>query len=797
MDPQLLSLLHSWALFLVVLVMGFMFITERLPVDVTAMAVVVFLMLGDYVSAQEAFSGFSSPVVVVMVSTLFVAGALRVTGVSDALARRIQHHAGSSERVSIALVMLISAVLSAFMNNVSAATLVMPAVAVLSHEANIAPSRLFMPLAFGVALGGMLTIIGTPPNILAAELLRHQHMDAFSFFEFLPYALAALVAGIVFMVTIGYRLLPVRKTVGVTRRITDLQALYHLQDRIFSVRVPEHSGIDGKTLGELRFGSFVGGVVVTIIRGGRKLLSPRADEKLHERDVLLVRGNPERFSQVQALHGLSIQDVTPEIVGSIVDRAQVVKLSVREVHTETHMVLLRDILRTTGIVPLFIERAVSDYAWESRPPSWFLDSMAHKGDVIVGCIAGRYVEDSPLLDLEVAELESPREVLTRSLFTITVQAGGWAGAPLHRLAHDTKLSILGIVSASNTIEWFDVPVVSPSGESAAIHLTADHILREGERYLVSGTPEEAHRREALSALSFEAEAASSEIESPDVGIVELILTPRSELIGKTLADLHFREKYGCQVLALWRDGKPLLSLSSGLPLLYGDALLVQGPRKSIPVLAKDPDILLLSEHRQAPKLSTKSLYAIFALLMLVFIPLFTHIPVHEAAFLSACVVVFTGAISMEQVYREIDWRVVFLLALMIPLGHAVEHIATTANLAPLFKGVANTVPPVGLAVVFLVLGSLVSQVIDNSVGVIFLGPIAIELGRQTGSSSAALLTAVTLGSSLAFMFPTSSRSNLLVTGAGGYKTRDFIRVGLPFTIVVGLAILAVLALKDF
>ena len=138
----------------------------------------------------------------------------------------------------------------------------------------------------------------------------------------------------------------------------------------------------------------------------------------------------------------------------------------------------------------------------------------------------------------------------------------------------------------------------------------------------------------------------------------------------------------------------------------------------------------------------------------------------------------------------------FLLGLMIPLGHAVEHVTSTANLAPLFKGIAETIPPIGLAVFLLVLGSVVSQVIDNSVGVIFLGPIALELGRQTGSSPVALLTAVTLGSSLAFMFPTSSRSNLLVTGAGGYKTRDFIRVGFPFTIVVGLAILVVLVLKD-
>lgn len=797
MDLTLLSgAVHSWALLAVIVVMVVMFITERVPVDVTAMAVVVVLLIGGYVTPQEAFSGFSSPVVVVMVSTLFVAGALRVTGVSDAMARFIHRYAGSNERVAIVIVMLVSACLSAFMNNVSAATLVMPAVAVLSHEANIAPSRLFMPLAFGVTIGGMLTVIGSPPNILAAELVRHRGMTSFSFFEFSSYALVALAAGTLFMATIGYKLLPVRKTHGATKRITDLRALYHLHDRIFSVRVPEHSKIDGKSLGELRFGSFVSGVVVTIIRGGRKLLSPKADEKLHSRDVLLVRGNPERFSQVQALQGLEIEDVSSELVRSIAANFQLISFSIREVHTETHMVLLRELLRSTGIVPLFVERSAQEHAWESRPPSWFLDSFVHKGDVVVGCIAGKYSEDSPLVDLEVSELQDPERVLTQSLFTVRVKAGGWAGAPLHRLAHDTKLSILGLVTPAHTVEWFDVPVTLPAGENAIARLTADHVLREGERYLVSGTPEEAHRKEVLSELTFEAEASSSEIESPDVGIVELIVTPRSELVGKTLADLHFREKYGCQVLALWRDGKPLLSLSSALPLLYGDALLVQGPRKSMPVLAKEADFLLLSEHRQAPKLSRKSLYSIIALLMLIFTPLVTGMPIQEAAFLSACVVVFTGAISMEQVYREIDWRVVFLLALMIPLGHAVEHVASGANFSPVLRQVAEVVPPLGLAVIFLALGSLVSQAIDNSIGVIFLGPIALEIGRYSAVSPAVLLIAVTLGSSLAFMLPTSCRANMLVTGAGGYKTRDFIKVGIPFTFVVGLAIVAVMVIRD-
>jgi di/tricarboxylate transporter len=397
------------------------------------------------------------------------------------------------------------------------------------------------------------------------------------------------------------------------------------------------------------------------------------------------------------------------------------------------------------------------------------------------------------MDIDLEEVAAPLQMLKGSLYTINIQSGGWSGAPLHRLAHETKLSILGLVTAANSIEWLDVPILLPSGESGPSRLTADHVLREGERYLVSGSLSEALTRKQLSSLTFEAEAAPADIESTEVGMVELILTPRSEFIGKTLADLHFREKYDCQVLALWRDGKPHLSLSSSLPLLYGDALLVQGPLKNMPVLAKDPDFLLLSEHSQSRALSTKSFFSIAALLLLMFIPLFTGMPVHEAAFLSACVVIFSGAVTMEQAYREIDWRVVFLLALMIPLGHAVERMISVDSVVPTLNHVAEFVPPIGMAAIFMIAASLVSQFIDSSVAVIFLGPLALALGRKYGTSSELLILAVTFGSSLAFLLPTSCRSNLLVTGAGGYRSVDFFRVGMPLTIIVGGSILLMLA----
>ena len=131
---------------------------------------------------------------------------------------------------------------------------------------------------------------------------------------------------------------------------------------------------------------------------------------------------------------------------------------------------------------------------------------------------------------------------------------------------------------------------------------------------------------------------------------------------------------------------------------------------------------------------------------------------------------------------------------MIPLGHAVEHVTQVSHLSTVARELAGFMPAPVLAGVFLVLASLVSQAIDNSVAVIFLGPMALEVGRYTDTHPTWLLSAVALGSSLTFMLPTSCRSNLLVTGAGGYKARDFMRVGSVFSLVVGAAILAALVL---
>jgi di/tricarboxylate transporter len=236
-------------------------------------------------------------------------------------------------------------------------------------------------------------------------------------------------------------------------------------------------------------------------------------------------------------------------------------------------------------------------------------------------------------------------------------------------------------------------------------------------------------------------------------------------------------------------------VSSSLPLLFGDSLLVQGPLESMPVLAKDPDFLLLSDHRRAPQLSLRSVFSIVALLLLIFVPMLGAVPVHQVAFFSACIVIFSGAVTMEQVYREIDWRVVFLLALLIPLGHVVERVAGSEGLVALLHHLDALLPTAALAALFLLMSSALGQILDSAIAVIFLGPFALALGARSPASAQLLLLAVTLGSSFSFVLSTSCRSNVLVTGAGGYRAADFIRIGVPFTLVVGAVVVAVLSLR--
>src|SRR3990172_2205339 len=218
-----------------------LFGTDKVRVDLVALLVLLTTGLTGLVSPKEAFAGFSNSAVITVWAVYIVSGGLFKTGVAESLGNFILRLAGESEMRLIAVIMLTCGIISAFMNNVGATAMLLPAVVSISRQKNISVSKLLIPLSFSSLLGGKLTLIGTPANILATGILAERGLPTFGFFEFAPMGIIVLTTGILYMVLIGRRLLPVRE--GARGR----DDVYRLRDYISEVRVSPISSLFGKT----------------------------------------------------------------------------------------------------------------------------------------------------------------------------------------------------------------------------------------------------------------------------------------------------------------------------------------------------------------------------------------------------------------------------------------------------------------------------------------------------------------------------------------------------------------------
>jgi di/tricarboxylate transporter len=302
--------------FLLIVLAGMivLFLTEKLPIDLTAFSGLVILIFTGYITADQAFTGFASSAVITMMAIFIVSGALMNAGVADVAASWIHRFVGSREIPLLITIMITAGVLSAFMNNIAATAVLMPAVASLCRRAGIQPSKIFIPLAFGAILGGTTTLVGTPPNILAGSMLAERGLKSFELFDFAPLGAVLLVLGVVYMATIGRRLLPDRQfqeddTPG------ELAKLYGLDASMFTIRIPAGSPIEGKSLAETGIGNTLEIQIIAILRKGKRLLAPPADTRIQMGDELLVEGNADHLANLLEIRGLDVEDTTAEQLG--------------------------------------------------------------------------------------------------------------------------------------------------------------------------------------------------------------------------------------------------------------------------------------------------------------------------------------------------------------------------------------------------------------------------------------------------------------------------------------------------
>jgi di/tricarboxylate transporter len=306
MSPEILLV------FVILLAAVVIFVTGWLRMDVTALLVLAALAITGLLTPQQAFAGFSSPAVITVGGMFVISAALARTGVAGVLGRHLLRVAGDRETPLVITIMLTAGVLSSVMNNIGVAAMLLPVVMDIARRTGHAPSRLLMPLALGSLMGGLMTLVGTPPNILASEALAERGLPPLGLLDFTPPGALILMVGVGFVAVLGRRLLPTRDPRGESDRRggEELASAFHLQERIFVVRLPPRSTLHGKLLAESNLGSALGLHVMAVLREGETTLAPSPDTVLAAGDRLVVQGRPDLLMELRDDRHLTMQQAT-------------------------------------------------------------------------------------------------------------------------------------------------------------------------------------------------------------------------------------------------------------------------------------------------------------------------------------------------------------------------------------------------------------------------------------------------------------------------------------------------------
>ncbi len=371
------------------------------------------------------------------------------------------------------------------------------------------------------------------------------------------------------------------------------------------------------------------------------------------------------------------------------------------------------------------------------------------------------------------------------------------GQSLFRAGVPKKSSLIDKTLAECALrEDFDVSVIAIERKGRKVFaLSPETVIKEGDMLVLEGNEQDFRSRDVEPYLKLEpvAEWKESDLESRVVEVVEAMLAPRSRLIGKTLRESHFREKYGVMVLAVWRGDEEIFTDLADIRLGFGDALLLQGSRQKLAVLADDPDLILLMSREEAQiTMPNKGLAAIgIFVATLVFAVIFPDLtgPIMLGGALG---MMLTGIVKTEQAYASIGWKSVFLVAGMLPMGIALTKTNAAgligSKIIQVFGADGNFALLAGMFLVTAVL----TQAVNGAVAAAILGPIAISISQQAGINPRSMIMAVAMAASMAFITPLSHPVNVLVMSPGGYNFRDFMKIGFPLTVLMFVVVMVFL-----
>ncbi|MEL7448913.1 MAG: SLC13 family permease [Pseudomonadota bacterium] len=770
---------HIAAVYLILLVSLALFITEKIRVDLVALLVLCTLTLFGLVTPAEAFSGFSNPAVITVWAMFIVSSGLTRTGIAKIIGRHVLRLAGTGEVRLISVIMLTSAFLSAFMNNIGVAALLLPVVIDLSRTTGIAPSRLLLPLALSSLLGGLTTMVGTPPNLLVSMALGDAGYERFELFDFTPLGLLIVLAAIGFFLLLGRRLLPTRSPARelAHRPEADLQARYRLKERTFTLVVPRGSHVANKTIAESRLTNIAGLKVIAAMQYGKTKVLPSSDYRLLGGQRLLVQGRLDRFKRLKNWNELIVSRERSVLWDLVSDEILLFEVQLSPTCSMAGQPLDHAAFREKFLGNVLAVRRGDDVRREgmARLPLDPGDRLLIQGGEETLNRLEKSTDFDECFDVTDKDLVDDYEI-SDQIFVIRVPSdSAFVGKPLYE---------------SGIGDLFDFRLLGTiRGTKLDLLPGRDELVTQEDRWLIQGDLSQVDVLRGLQELEIDTEGAADldELAADKIALVEAMLAPRSGLARKTIADIQFEEKYGLEVLAVWRQGENYRSELSGMSLELGDAFLLMGPRDKLELLQNDPEFLVLTPVSTGEEENTSKAWIATSILAGFVVAILSGaLTIEVAAVLAASLMALTRCLTMEEAYQAIEWRSIFLIAGMLPLGIALQTTGAAAYTAGQLMNVLGDASPWVVIFSFYLMTAMATLFIPTAALVVLMAPIVLTASNTLGISPEPGMMAIAIAASASFASPVSHPANLLVMGPGGYKFADYFRVGIPLTLVVFL-----------
>lgn len=321
---------------------------------------------------------------------------------------------------------------------------------------------------------------------------------------------------------------------------------------------------------------------------------------------------------------------------------------------------------------------------------------------------------------------------------------------------------------------------------------ADKVLALGDILLVRGSRnnllniKDERGVEILADFKFSSTEMEKENSQEAEKIAEVLILSNSRLIGTTLKDLRFRQRYNCTVLAIRRGEELIRERLGKVTLKFGDLLLIQAPKESFIGLQTTRELLVLEEKDREGLRQEKVWISLGIIVGVILISAFDIIPILVSSLAGVILMVITGCLKPGEIYGAVRWDIIFLLAGLIPLGIAMDNSGTNQWLADNLLGVGGNLSPYWILVLFYFATSMLTEVLSNNAAVVLMIPIAVKVGESMGLDALSFMYVVTFAASNSYLAPIGYQTNTMIYAPGGYKFLDYTRIGLPLTIALTL-----------